>query len=237
MTILEERTAMYKVVTVRDIIRIPPSRLGEDIAKVATDMLVKDYGGISDPDIGFVISIVDVIDVGIGKLIPGDGGAYHNVTFKVLTFKPQVQEVLEGEVVEIVEFGAFIRLGPTDGLCHVSQVTDDFISYNMKKSQLFAKDSKKILSEGDKVRVRIIAISLGEGSRRGKIGLTMRQPFLGRIDWFQKEEKGEKEEKETKKPTEEEQEQKEEKEKKKKSKEKEEAKEKEQVEEPKQPSE
>jgi DNA-directed RNA polymerase subunit E' len=184
---------MYKLVTVRDIIRIPPDRFGEDIEKVAMDMLNKDYGGVSDLDIGFVISIVGVDNVGIGKLIPGDGGAYHEVTFKVLTFKPQAQELVEGEVVEIVEFGAFIRLGPTDGLCHVSQVTDDFISYNMKKSQLLAKESKRILSEGDKVRARIIAISLGEGSRRGKIGLTMRQPFLGRLDWFRKEEKEQKE--------------------------------------------
>jgi DNA-directed RNA polymerase subunit E' len=189
---------MYKLVTVKDVIRIPPDRFGEDIDKVAMDMLNKDYGGISDLDIGFVISIVGVDQVGIGKLIPGDGGAYHEVIFKVLTFKPQPQEIVEGEVVEIVEFGAFIRLGPTDGLCHVSQVTDDFISYNMKKSQLLAKESKRILSEGDKVRARIIAISLGEGSRRGKIGLTMRQPFLGRLDWFTKEEKEEKESKEPK---------------------------------------
>jgi DNA-directed RNA polymerase subunit E' len=189
---------MYKLVTVKDIIRIPPDRFGEDIEKVAIDMLNKDYGGISDLDIGFVISIVGVDEVGIGKLIPGDGGAYHEVTFKVLTFKPQPQEIVEGEVVEIVEFGAFVRLGPTDGLCHVSQVTDDFISYNMKKSQLVARESKRILTEGDKVRARIIAISLGEGSRRGKIGLTMRQPFLGKLDWFQQEEKTEAEGKEPK---------------------------------------
>jgi DNA-directed RNA polymerase subunit E' len=199
---------MYKLVTVRDIIRIPPDRFGEDIEKVAMDMLNKDYGGVSDLDIGFVISIVAVDNVGIGKLIPGDGGAYHEVTFKVLTFKPQAQEIIEGEVVEIVEFGAFIRLGPTDGLCHVSQVTDDFISYNMKKSQLLAKESRRILSEGDKVRARIIAISLGEGSRRGKIGLTMRQPFLGRLDWFRKEEKEQKEVTEQKEPGEEKEERK-----------------------------
>jgi DNA-directed RNA polymerase subunit E' len=67
----------------------------------------------------------------------------------------------------------------------------------MKKAQLSAKESKKMLSEGDKVRARIIAISAGEGSRRGKIGLTMRQPFLGKLDWFQKEEKEAKEEKQT----------------------------------------
>jgi DNA-directed RNA polymerase subunit E' len=186
---------MYKLVKLKDVIRIPPERFGDDINKVAMDMLIKDYGGTTDPDIGFVISIVEVLDVGIGKLLPGDGGAYHEVTFKVLSFKPEPQEIAEGEVVEIVEFGAFIRLGPTDGLCHVSQVTDDFISYNMKKSQLTAKESKRMLSEGDKVRARIIAISSGEGSRRGKIGLTMRQPFLGKLEWFQKEEKPETEEK------------------------------------------
>ena len=120
----------------------------------------------------------------------GDGAAYHDVTFTALFFKPELQEIVEGEVIEITEFGAFIRMGPMDGLVHVSQVTDDYINYDAKRGALLGKESKKSLEEGNKVRARIVALSLkGKSSKETKIGLTMRQPGLGRDEWIEQKRK------------------------------------------------
>jgi len=47
--------------------------------------------------------------------------------------------VIEGEVVEIADFGAFIRVGPIDALLHVSQLMDDYISYDENKEYSWAK--------------------------------------------------------------------------------------------------
>lgn len=54
------------------------------------------------------------------------------------------------------------------------------------------KESKRALEEGNKVRARIVALSLkGKSSKETKIGLTMRQPGLGRFEWIEEEkEKG-----------------------------------------------
>lgn len=186
---------MYELVSLRDTVRIPPQRFGEQIDKVALEILMKEYEGIIDPDLGVVISVVDVEDVEVGKLLPGDGAAFHKVLFSVLIFKPIQHEIIEGEVVEVVDFGAFIRLGPLDGLCHVSQITDDFISYDSKRSALIGKETGRVIQENDKVRARIVAVSIGGGIRSGKLGLTMRQPFLGKIEWIENEVKGTKEEK------------------------------------------
>ena len=134
---------------------------------------------------GFVIAVVDVIEVGLGKIIHGDSRTHHNVKFTLLTFRPLLHEIIEGEVVEIVEFGAFIRLGPQDGLNHVSQITNDFIRHDEVQSQFIGKETGRILGEGDLVRARIIAVSMGGGARSGKLGLTMRQPFLGKLEWIQ----------------------------------------------------
>ena len=51
---------------------------------------------------------------------------------------------IEGIVTEITEFGAFVNFGPMDGLVHVSQVTEDFVGYDMKNASLVGKESKKI---------------------------------------------------------------------------------------------
>ena len=78
--------------------------------------------------------------------------------------------------------------GPMDGLVHVSQITDDYINYDARNASLIGKESNKILQQSDKVRARIVALSLkGKSIRDSKIGLTMRQPHLGSFDWIEAE--------------------------------------------------
>jgi DNA-directed RNA polymerase subunit E' len=62
---------------------------------------------------------------------------------------------------------------------------DDFISYDEKQGVLLGKETKRKLMSGDQVRVRITAVSLGRAGSSGKIGVTARQPFLGKLDWIE----------------------------------------------------
>jgi DNA-directed RNA polymerase subunit E' len=64
---------------------------------------------------------------------------------------------------------------------------DDFISYDEKQGVLLGKESKRKLAAGDQVRVRITAVSLGRAGSSGKIGVTARQPFLGKLEWVKEE--------------------------------------------------
>jgi DNA-directed RNA polymerase subunit E' len=183
---------VYKIVTVEDTVRVPPNRFSEPLNEVIMDVIRKNYVGLTDKDVGTVLVITELKEVGVGRVIMGDGASYHDVTFEALVYKPELNEVVLGEVVEIVEFGAFIRLGPIDGLVHVSQVMDDFVGYDKKKGTLYGKESKRSLKEGDKVRARIVSVSLKRGAKGGKIGLTMRQPGLGKLEWIEEARKGEK---------------------------------------------
>jgi len=176
-------------------VRIPPSRFEDPLENVAVEILNESYVGKIDKKLGLMVTVKEIEELGTGKVIMGDGAAYHDVLFTALFFKPELHEIVEGEVIEITEFGAFIRIGPMDGLVHVSQVTDDYINYDGKRGALIGKESKKSLEEGNKVRARIVALSLkGKSSKETKIGLTMRQPGLGRFEWID-------EEKNKKKPT------------------------------------
>ncbi|MDP6612445.1 MAG: DNA-directed RNA polymerase [Candidatus Hydrothermarchaeota archaeon] len=184
------------MVRLEDLIRVPPERFGEplkevieEIIKVGYDYKGRHEGGYEgrlDKDLGIVMAITQVLDINDGSVIPGDGAAYHNTSFDALTFKPELQEVLDGEVVEIVEFGAFVRFGPLDGLVHVSQITDDYIVYDEKRGALLGKESNKALEVGDRIRARIVAESLNpDKSKESKINLTMRQPGLGKHEWLE----------------------------------------------------
>jgi DNA-directed RNA polymerase subunit E' len=175
---------MFKLITLQDTIRIPPETFGNPLEEVGRDRVKTKYEGIVDEELGYVIAVTQVKVSPTGKIIPGDGATYHKVSFSLLTFYPVLQEVVEGDVVEIADFGAFVRIGPVDALLHVSQLMDDYMSYDEKQGVLMGKETKRKLSSGDEVRVRITAVSLGRAGSSGKIGVTARQPSLGKLEWL-----------------------------------------------------
>jgi len=183
---------MYQIVTLEDVIAVPPTKFNLDIKTAVKESIEERFGGRIDTDIGVVLAVKDIEEIGEGKVFPGDPSVHYPVKFKVLTWMPKEHEIVEGEVVDITEFGAFVRAGALDGLVHVSQIMDDYVSYDEKNSQLVGKQTRRILKIGDPVRAKIISISFKEQS---KVGLTMRQPFLGSLKWVETEEKKEKVEK------------------------------------------
>jgi DNA-directed RNA polymerase subunit E' len=178
---------MFKLITLQDTIRIPPETFGNPLEAVGKEQVKTKYEGVVDEELGYVIAVTKVEVSPIGKIIPGDGATYHKVNFSLLTFYPIIQEVVEGDIVEIADFGAFVRIGPVDALLHVSQLMDDFISYDEKQGVLLGKETKRKLTTGDHVRVRITAVSLGRAGSSGKIGVTARQPYLGKLEWIEEQ--------------------------------------------------
>jgi len=178
---------MFKLFTLEDIIRISPETFGQPIEAVGYEQLKMKYEGMVDEELGYVVAVTDVQVTPVGKIIPGDGATYHRAVFSLLTYLPELQEIVEGEVVEIADFGAFVRVGPIDALLHVSQLLDDYISYDEKQGVLMGKETRRKLTTGDPVRVRVTAVSLGRGGTSGKVGVTARQPFLGKLEWIKKD--------------------------------------------------
>lgn len=82
--------------------------------------------------------------------------------------------ILEGTVVNITNFGAFIEIEGKTGLVHISEVADSFV-----------KDIREHLSEQDKVKVKVISID-----DNGKISLSIKQANVQKksakpaeVDW------------------------------------------------------
>ena len=181
---------MFYMTTLNDTIRIHPSSFGGNIKDEAKEIIKMEYEDLVLKDIGYVIAVVDVLDIEMGKILPREDGIFTRCTFTLLVFKPSINEIVEGKVVEVVDFGVFVRLGPTDGLTHVSQVTDDYINYNPKGGYLEGKETGRIMKNDDLVRARIVAISSANRTKAGKLGLSMRRPFLGKMEWIQEDLQG-----------------------------------------------
>src|SRR3990170_4450398 len=121
---------MFKLVMLEDTVRIPPNKFSQEVETVTYEQLKSKYEGMIDEELGYVIAVTDIQVNPVGKIIPGDGATYHRTRFSILTFYPKLQEIVEGEVVEVADFGAFIRVGPIDAPLHVSPLLDAYMSYD-----------------------------------------------------------------------------------------------------------
>jgi len=194
---------MFYIVEVEDYVRVEPKLFGYKTSDAVAKQLQETYANYHDKEIGEVIGIISVLEVGDGVIIPGDGAAYYNSRFKLIAWKPELQELVFCTVDEVTNFGAFMNLGVMKGMIHISQTMDDYVSFSSSNS-LLGKDSKRVLKKKDTCLARIVAVSY-KGDNP-KIGLTMRQPGLGKLEWIkeekQKSKKSERAEKKEIKPKE-----------------------------------
>lgn len=175
---------MYKMITVHDKVRVPPKMFGSSREEAIKKSLEERWEGVIDKRLGVILSVTSVGNVGEGNILPGDGAIYYPADFELLVYHPEMHELVKGYVIDVTEFGIFIRVGPVDGMVHVSQIMDDFVSYDPKNAVFLGRDTKRVLKEKDLVKARIISISMG--SSQYKVGLTTRQPGLGVLGWFEK---------------------------------------------------
>ena len=178
---------MFQIIEVEDVVRVEPLDFSETLNKMAEKVLKLKYESTLSPDFGYVVLIIGVKADKVGKILPSDGATYHTVNFKLLTYLPKLQEVVEGDVVGITDFGAFIRIGPTDALLHLSRITDEYLNSDVRQGLITAQQSNRVINVGTRMRVRVTALSLARGSSMGKIGVTCRQPFLGANDWIEED--------------------------------------------------
>jgi len=190
---------MFYRIKLQDHIRVPPSLFDLTPEEAITQRIRKKYEGYISQELGIVIDISKVSNIGEGIIIPGDGASYYDTTFELLTFKPELQEVVLGKIKDIADFGAFLVIGPTEGMIHISQTMDDYVSFG-KDKVLLGKESKRTLKVNDLCKARIIAVSFKEITNP-KLGLTMRQPKLGKLEWLEEQKKPKEKKKEKPKET------------------------------------
>ncbi|HEB47082.1 MAG TPA: DNA-directed RNA polymerase [Candidatus Pacearchaeota archaeon] len=175
---------MFYLTEIEDYIRVEPKLFGLPTIDAVDLQLMETYSDYYDKEFGRIVSVIEVLEVGEGIIIPGDGAAYYKTKFKLLAWKPEMHELVYGIISEIANFGAFINMGVLKGMIHISQTMEDYASFS-KTNTLLGKSTKRSLKQGDLCLARIVAIS--HKGDEPKIGLTMRQPGLGKIEWIKED--------------------------------------------------
>jgi len=175
---------MFYLTEVEDYIRVDPKLFGRPTRESISEQLEETYSNYYDKEVGQSIAIVDILNIGEGIIIPGDGAAYYKCKFRIIAWKPELQELVYGRILEITNFGAFIDMGVMKGMIHISQTMDDYVSFSDAGS-LSGKSSGRALKANDLCLARVVALS--HKGDEPKVGLTMRQPGLGKLEWIKED--------------------------------------------------
>src|SRR3989344_6645108 len=107
---------MFYLTEIKDYVRVSPTLFGMPAKEAVYNQLKETYADYYDKEIGKVVAVVEVIEVGDGVIIPGDGAAYYISRFKLVVWRPELQEITFGAISEVTDFGAFIELGILKGM-------------------------------------------------------------------------------------------------------------------------
>ncbi len=103
---------MFVITTIADTIRIDPMMFFQSTKTSVHQEIDKKYPNRVIMDVGLVICRYgDVTTIGDGVCVPGDGAAHHEVVFRLVIFRPFVEEVCLGHIVESNEDGITVALG------------------------------------------------------------------------------------------------------------------------------
>ena len=177
---------MFYVCRVTDTVRVPASLLGYPLEDAVSQAIKEKYvGKIVNEEAGVALQVLEVNASEEGKIPIGQGATYHQASFTMLSYRPLEREIVEGEVSVVEEYGIHVRIGPIEGIVHQSQLMDDYVDFDSRGGRYIGRNTKKTVTKGDKVRARVITVSIHEGdASEAKVQLTMRQPGLGCLQWL-----------------------------------------------------
>jgi len=140
-TLKEPRSELSKFAPQVMTIKIHPDKIRDVIGKGGS--VIKSIAA----DTG---ATIDIDDDGLVKVacVSGEAGQAAIDRIKEITADVEVDQIYDGKVIKILDFGAIVSLLPNkDGLLHISQIAHERI-----------KSVKDHLSEGDEVKVKVIEV-------------------------------------------------------------------------------
>ncbi len=150
--ISEPRTEMSEYAPRLLKIRVHPDKIRDIIGKggVTIRQITEETG-----------TVIDIEDDGVVTIASANKDAADEARRRIelITADVEVGKIYEGKVERIMNFGAFVSILPgRDGLLHISQISEERVENVTDK-----------LSEGDKVRVKVLEVD-----KQGRIRLSMK---------------------------------------------------------------
>ena len=95
---------MFILTKMKSVVRLDPNTFERELPEALSEALTEKLANKVLKDVGLVIALWDILSIGDSFLFPGDGASHTRVEFRILVFRPFMEEVLTGKVIAIINW-------------------------------------------------------------------------------------------------------------------------------------
>jgi len=127
----------------------------------------------------YIIAVIDTVEIGEGKIIPGSGSAQYTVTFSAVVWRPFKGEVVDGIVGGVNKLGFFASVGPFKVFVSAAGIPSDIRFDENATPPQWTDNVEQVIERGVHVRVKISGVKSSVG-HMDAIG-SIKEDFLGTL--------------------------------------------------------
>ncbi|CAL4069778.1 unnamed protein product [Meganyctiphanes norvegica] len=154
---------MFQLAELRHMVRIPPWHFGQNLNDAIVNELNKKLANKVVLNVGMCIVLYDLTSLEDSFIFPGDGGSHTRVSFRFLTFRPFIEEVLEGTVKAANADGIQVSLGFFDDVYIRSDNMMSPSHYDETEKtwiwdyEVEGETHNMFIDIGERIRVKVVA--------------------------------------------------------------------------------
>ncbi|KAJ3359397.1 DNA-directed RNA polymerase II subunit [Allomyces javanicus] len=137
------------------LVSLQPSQFTHDVEEQLRRRLHAEVEGSFSGRFGYVISVVDVVSIGAGLVLPAQGAAQYQLTYRAIVFKPYKGEVLNALVSQVNQQGFMAEVGPVNVFVSRYLLPKQFKFNPSGVISCWSDDMDNRIERGAKVRLRI----------------------------------------------------------------------------------
>lgn len=155
---------MFILAELRNLIKLHPRGFDKSLEQQIQDEINHKLSNKILIDVGLCISLYDIIEIGESHILPGDGSAYTKVKFRMLAFRPSLEEVIVGKIKSCTKDGVTVTLGfydqifiPSNNLQHPARYEEKENVWVWEYPLEEGEHHDLFLDPGEQIRFKVVS--------------------------------------------------------------------------------
>merc|ERR1712126_451199 len=208
---IEAVKIMFILSELKSLVRLFPRGFNKSLEDQVTDELNRKLANKVLLNVGLCLSLYDILEIGDSFIFPGDGSSHTRVRFRMLVFRPEIEEVLVGKIKNCSKEGVQVSLEffddiliPSDSLQHPARYDDSESVWIWEYPLEDGEHHDLFMDAGEQIRFKIVSESfVDSGPVKSKSGAetevkkdevkvspfsltaSINEPGLGLLKWWE----------------------------------------------------
>lgn len=149
---------MFFTLSLEHEILLHPQYFGPGMRRTVENRLYEEVEGTCQGLHGYIVTVLQILKISEGRVLPGRGHVLFKVTYKGLMFRPMVNEVVDAIVLNVLQEGILAEVGTVRLYIAPADIPGMTFDGSMQPPSFVSDDHTARITIEDTIRVRISGV-------------------------------------------------------------------------------